>query len=346
MKFSEFLNQKQQLNERVTQDFRNEFGRNDSSRMFRNIRKSAGNLENAPFNPNDAQTRLTRLPIEIIDLLKVNTQKFKYFNQIENFKGFVIKTEKYSFWFEVDDNGIITDHEAGIRDILFLDDGATTFRQLFNRLDDVIMVYAVTTDIESKRDLDRLMTRLNQPVIDADDLEDTRVEAREVDRNARIGEKRFSRESKRLTESRSRRSKYKHINEQSPWNVKREKIMETLAKKIDGRFELSYRKYNDYADDIFEYSFTTDPDDIIVSITFELNQTCVYDVHINVADYSGEYEDERDAILKDLIKKTKRVLNSYNHQFSAYSVSTNSDDVDAQYWLSYDREKGECVYFE
>ena len=107
--------------------------------------------------------------------------------------------------FEVDDNGIITDHEAGIRDISFLDDGATTFRQLFNRLDDVIMVYAVTTDIESKRDLDRLMTRLNQPVIDADDLEDTRVEAREVDRNARIGEKRFSRESKRLTENRSRR---------------------------------------------------------------------------------------------------------------------------------------------
>ena len=122
--------------------------------------------------------------------------------------------------------------------------------------------------------------------------------------------------------------------------------METHAKKIDVRFELSYRKYNDYADDIFEYSFTTDPDDIIVSITFELNQTCVYDVHINVADYSGEYEDERDAILKDMIKKTKRVLNSYNHQFSAYSVSTDSDDVDAQYWLSYDRDKGECVYFE
>ena len=67
------------------------------------------------------------------------------------------------------------------------------------------MVYAVTTDVESKRDLDRLMTRLNQPVIDTDDVEDTRVEAREVDRNARIGEKRFSRESKRLTESRSRR---------------------------------------------------------------------------------------------------------------------------------------------
>ena len=72
-----------------------------------------------------------------------------------------------------------------------------------------------------------------------------------------------------------------------------------MTKKIDGRFELSYRKYNDYADDIFEYSFTTDPDDIIVSITFELNQTCVYDVCINVADYSGEYEDERDTILKD-----------------------------------------------
>ena len=205
MKFSEFLNQKQ-LNERVTPEFRDEFGRNDSSRMFRNIRKSAGNLENAPFNPNDAQTRLTRLPIEIIDLLKVNTQKFKYFNQIENFKGFVIKTEKYSFWFEVDNNGIITDHEAGIRDISFLDDGATTFRQLFNRLDDVIMVYAVTTDNKSKSHLDRLMAHLNQPVIDnADDLEDDRIEAREVDRNARIGEKRFSRESKRLTENRSRR---------------------------------------------------------------------------------------------------------------------------------------------
>ena len=206
MKFSEFLNQKQQLNERVTQDFRNEFGRNDSTRMFRNIRKSAGNLENAPFNPNDAQTRLTRLPIEIIDLLKVNTQKFKYFNQIENFKGFVIKTEKYSFWFEVDDNGIITDHEAGIRDISFLDDGATTFRQLFNRLDDVIMVYAVTTDNKSKNHLDRLMNtlnnRLDSPI---NDFEDDKVEARDVDRNARIGEKRFSRESKRLTENRSRR---------------------------------------------------------------------------------------------------------------------------------------------
>ena len=205
MKFSEFLNQKHHLNERVTPDFRNEFGRNDSSRLFRNIRKSAGNLQNAPFNPNDAQTRLTRLPIEIIDLLKVNTQKFKYFNQIENFKGFVIKTEKYSFWFEVDDNGIITDHESGIRDISFLDDGATTFRQLFNRLDDVIMVYAVTTDNKSKNHLDRLMAHLNQPVIDTDDADDDRVEAREVDRNARIGEKRFSRESKRLTENRSRR---------------------------------------------------------------------------------------------------------------------------------------------
>ena len=49
------------------------------------------------------------------------------------------------------------------------------------------------------------MKRLNQPVIDADDAENDRVDAREVDRNARIGEKRFSRESKRLTENRSRR---------------------------------------------------------------------------------------------------------------------------------------------
>jgi hypothetical protein len=160
MKFSEFLNQKQ-LNERVTQEFRDEFGKQETRRLMSNISNHRRALDarignkterlsnaldsDAPFDPNDPMTKFTRLSDEFVSKLRSSYSPFKLLNKIENFEGFLVKADEFSVWITVDNNGFIEDHEHGIRGARFIVDGKTRFKDLFKRAN-ILCIYGVTSD--------------------------------------------------------------------------------------------------------------------------------------------------------------------------------------------------------
>lgn len=160
MKFSEFLNQKQ-LNERVTPEFRDEFGKQETRRLMSNIsnhrRAMDARISNktlhlrnaldsdAPFDPNDPMTKFTRLSDEFVSKLRSSYSPFKLLNKIENFEGFLVKADDFSAWIKVDNNGFIEDHEHGIRGTRFIVDGKTRFKDLF-KYANILCIYGVTSD--------------------------------------------------------------------------------------------------------------------------------------------------------------------------------------------------------
>jgi hypothetical protein len=160
MKFSEFLNQKQ-LNERVTPEFRDEFGKQETRRLMSNISNHRRALDarignkterlsnaldsDAPFDPNDPMTKFTRLSDEFVSKLRSSYSPFKLLNKIENFEGFLVKADEFSVWITVDNNGFIEDHEHGIRGARFIVDGKTRFKDLFKRAN-ILCIYGVTSD--------------------------------------------------------------------------------------------------------------------------------------------------------------------------------------------------------
>jgi hypothetical protein len=160
MKFSEFLNQKQ-LNERVTPEFRDEFGKQETRRLMSNIsnhrRAMDARINNktlhlsnaldsdAPFDPNDPMTKFTRLSDEFVSKLRSSYSPFKLLNKIENFEGFLVKADEFSVWIKVDNTGFIEDHEHGIRGTRFIVDGKTRFKDLFKRAN-ILCIYGVTSD--------------------------------------------------------------------------------------------------------------------------------------------------------------------------------------------------------
>ena len=160
MKFSEFLNQKQ-LNERVTPEFRDEFGKQETRRLMSNIsnhrRAMDARINNktlhlsnaldsdAPFDPNDPMTKFTRLSDEFVSKLRSSYSPFKLLNKIEKFEGFLVKADEFSVWIKVDNTGFIEDHEHGIRGARFIVDGKTRFKDLFKRAN-ILCIYGVTSD--------------------------------------------------------------------------------------------------------------------------------------------------------------------------------------------------------
>ena len=160
MKFSEFLNQKQ-LNERVTPEFRDEFGKQETRRLMSNISNHRRALDarignkterfrnaldsDAPFDPNDPMTKFTRLSDDFVSKLRSSYSPFKLLNKIENFEGFLVKADEFSVWITVDNNGFIEDHEHGIRSTRFIVDGKTRFKDLFKRAN-ILCIYGVTSD--------------------------------------------------------------------------------------------------------------------------------------------------------------------------------------------------------
>lgn len=161
MKFSEFLNQKQQLNERVTPEFRDEFGKQETKRLMTNISNHRRAMDarisnktlhlrnaldsNAPFDPNDPMTKFTRLSDDFVSRLRSSYSPFKLLNKIENFEGFLVKADEFSVWIKVDNNGFIEDHETGIRGTRFIVDGKTRFKDLFKHAN-ILYIYGVTSD--------------------------------------------------------------------------------------------------------------------------------------------------------------------------------------------------------
>ena len=161
MKFSEFLNQKQHLNERVTPEFRDEFGKQETRRLMSNISNHRRALDarignkterfrnaldsDAPFDPNDPMTKFTRLSDDFVSKLRSSYSPFKLLNKIENFEGFLVKADEFSVWITVDNNGFIEDHETGIRGARFIVDGKTRFKDLFKRAN-ILCIYGVTSD--------------------------------------------------------------------------------------------------------------------------------------------------------------------------------------------------------
>ena len=111
MKFSEFLNQKQ-LNERVTPEFRDEFGKQETRRLMSNISNHRRAMDvrignktehfrnaldsDAPFDPNDPMTKFTRLNDDFVSKLRSSYSPFKLLNKIENFEGFLVKADEFS----------------------------------------------------------------------------------------------------------------------------------------------------------------------------------------------------------------------------------------------------------
>jgi len=160
MKFSEFLNQKQ-LNERVTPEFRDEFGKQETRKLMSKIsnhrRAMDARINNktlhlsnaldsdAPFDPNDPMTKFTRLSDDFVSKLRSSYSPFKLLNKIENFEGFLVKADEFSVWITVDNNGFIEDHETGIRGARFIVDGKTRFKDLFKRAN-ILCIYGVTSD--------------------------------------------------------------------------------------------------------------------------------------------------------------------------------------------------------
>ena len=160
MKFSEFLNQKQ-LNERVTPEFRDEFGKQETRRLMSNISNHRRAMDarignkterfrnvldsDAPFDPNDPMTKFTRLSDDFVSKLRSSYSPFKLLNKIENFEGFLVKADEFSVWITVDNNGFIEDHETGIRGARFIVDGKTRFKDLFKRAN-ILCIYGVTSD--------------------------------------------------------------------------------------------------------------------------------------------------------------------------------------------------------
>ena len=160
MKFSEFLNQKQ-LNERVTPEFRDEFGKQETRNLMSKISNHRRALDarignktehfrnaldsDAPFDPNDPMTKFTRLNDDFVSKLRSSYSPFKLLNKIENFEGFLVKADEFSVWIKVDNNGFIEDHETGIRGARFIVDGKTRFKDLFKRAN-ILCIYGVTSD--------------------------------------------------------------------------------------------------------------------------------------------------------------------------------------------------------
>lgn len=160
MKFSEFLNQKQ-LNEKVTSEFRDDFGKQETRRLMSNISNHRRALDarignkterfrnaldsDAPFDPNDPMTKFTRLSDDFVSRLRSSYSPFKLLNKIENFEGFLVKADEFSVWITVDNNGFIEDHETGIRGARFIVDGKTRFKDLFKRAN-ILCIYGVTSD--------------------------------------------------------------------------------------------------------------------------------------------------------------------------------------------------------
>ena len=178
MKFSEFLNQKQ-LNERVTPEFRDEFGKQETRRLMSNIsnhrRAMDARINNktlhlsnaldsdAPFDPNDPMTKFTRLSDEFVSKLRSSYSPFKLLNKIENFEGFLVKADEFSVWIKVDNNGFIEDHEHGIRATRFIVDGKTRFKDLFKRAN-ILCIYGVTSDPNATQRLRRIQNDKSEEI--------------------------------------------------------------------------------------------------------------------------------------------------------------------------------------